>query len=309
MGLMKRILAYFKQTYSQFSSDEGFMMAAALAYYTLFSIGPLLVIVITIISFLTQSSALEGEFFTQLGVIMGKQSALQLKSIVENARLSSSGLVATMISIGTLLVSGTAVVVQLKETLNRAWNVAKNPNLGFKTVVIDRLLSLGFLAGIGFVFLVSLGLNAVAIVLSNQVQVLLPQIGETSFVVISLFIGATVTFSMFFLLFKYLPDAKLQSKDLLVGAFATTILFIIGKYLIAYYLGSSDIEGTFGSAGALASFMIWVYYNSVILIIGAEFTQVYAEKNGRGIAPTEQAVKVERILKMGEEVDSDTPNS
>ncbi len=291
------MLNFLKSTWKQFTDDEGFMMAGALSYYTLFSITPLLVIVISVLGLVIESTEIEAALFQQLGSIMGYGHAEELQAMVDNTRSTSSSVIATIVSTVTLLISSTAVVIHLKDALNKSWNVIKDPKLGLKAIIKDRILSFGFLLGIGFVFLVSLGLNAVATVLSDRVSILLPEIGETAVILISTTISLVITFVMFYLLFRLLPDARLANKDLIVGAAVTTILFIIGKYAIGFYLGNSNISTTFGGAGALASFMVWVYYNSIILIVGAEFTQVYAKSNGRQVNPTDQSVKVQRVIK------------
>ena len=292
-----RLIKYFKDTWEQFSNDDGFMMAGALSYYTLFSVAPLLVILIAILGFVVESTDIEDALFQQLGKIMGHSQANELQGIAENAHDTSSGTMATIISSVTLLISATAVVIHLKATLNKAWNVIKDPALGFKAIVVDRVLSFGFLIGLGFIFLVSMGLNTVATVLFDQVAVLIPEIGETAIIIASSFIGFLVSFVLFYLLFRFLPDARIHNKDLFVGALTTTAMFTIGKYAISFYLGNSNISSTFGGAGALASFMVWVYYNAIILILGAEFTQVYALLNNRKVYPSEQSVKVHRIIK------------
>jgi membrane protein len=292
-----KILTYLKNTWKQFSDDDGFMMASALAYYTLFSIAPLLVIIIAMFSLFIDSTDIEAALFQQLGSIMGYSQAEGLQDLVSNARGPSSGRLAAIISSGTLIVSSTAVVVQLKTALNRSWNLTKDPSLGFLSLVKDRVLSFGFLLGIGFVFLVSMGLNAITIFFSDRVSRLIPDIGDTAVIVFSFTISQLVTFTMFYLLFRLLPDARLNRKDLIVGALMTTILFVIGRFAIGYYLGNSNINSAFGGAGALASFMVWVYYNSIILIFGAEFTQVYALAHNRKINPTDSSVKVERVIK------------
>jgi len=297
MKRFQSLITFLKKTWQQFSDDNGFMMAGAISYFTLFSIAPLLVVIITVLSIITQSTDIENELFNQLGAIMGSDRSGELKNIVDNVKASRSGTLAAVISSVTLLISSTAVVINIKDTLNKAWNVIKDPSLGFKSMIIDRILSVGFLVGIGFIFLVSLGLNAVATVFSKHITNMIPVVSEPIIIVVSVSIGLMVSFILFYLLFRFLPDTKIHNNDLLVGAAITTILFAVGKYVIGYYLGNSDIGNTFGSAGALASFMIWVYYNAVILILGAEFTQVYAIENGRFIHPNEQSVKVERIIK------------
>lgn len=296
MNTLKTIIKLIKNTYSQFSNDNGFMMAGALAYYTLFSIAPLLVIVLAMIGIITQSPDIEIDFFNQLGNIMGQDKSQELQEIMGNLRSTTSEKSIAIISIITLLISATAVVIQLKDILNKAWNIVKDPALGIKALVIDRLLSMSYLVGIGFIFLVSLGLNSMATIFSGKIKNALPQIEEMSVIIISFTAGILMTFSLFFCLFKFLPDAKIKTKDLLIGSAVTTFLFVLGKYLIGFYIGNSDINSTFGSAGALASFMIWVYYNGIILILGAEFTQVYALHNGRAIYPTDQSLKVKQVV-------------
>jgi len=291
------LLQYIKKTWKQFSEDNGFMMAAALSYYTLFSVAPLLIMLIAILGFVMESSELEAALFEQLGSVMGYTQANELKSVVQNAKNTSSETLATIISSLTLLVTSTAVVIHLKQTLNKAWNVIKDPSLGFKALVVDRIISLGFLLGLGFVFLVSMGLSTVATILSNQVASIFPEIGDTTVIFTSTVIGLVVTFAMFYSLFRFLPDARLHTRDLVMGAIVTTIMFTVGRFAIGYYLGYSDISSTFGSAGALASFMVWVYYNAIILIAGAEFTQVYALAHDRKVYPSDKSIKVERVIK------------
>jgi len=291
------LLQYGKNTWKEFSKDNGFMMAAALSYYTLFSVGPLLIVLIAMMGIVMESTDLENALFEQLGGVMGRSQANELKAVVENAKSDSSETLAAIVSSLTLLITSTAVVIHLKDVLNKAWNVIKDPSLGFKAVVIDRIFSLGFLLGLGFIFLVSMGLNSVATLLSERVTSLVPEIGKTTVVLTSATIGLLVTFVMFYLLFRFLPDACLQNRDLIVGAVVTTIMFSMGRFAISYYLGFSDLSSTFGGAGALASFMVWVYYNAIILIAGAEFTQVYALAHGRNIYPSDQSLKVERVIK------------
>lgn len=293
-GIFKRGIEFVKEMATEFTRDRVFTLAAALSYYTVFSIAPLLVIVLAVSSFFLGPEAVQGELYKQLGGLMGEGTALQVQEIVEKAYKSGDSIWATIISIGVLLFTATAVVNQLKDALNMAWNIREDPKNGMLSMVKNRLLSLTFILGLGFIFLVSLGLNSVAAYFSSHVVESFESLSETVTVIIPLIISTLLTLVAFMLLFKYLPDAKIEWKYVFIGALFTTILFSIGKYVIGLYIGNSDVASTFGSAGALASLMLWVFYSSTILILGAEFTQVWIRRSDDHILPDDHAVRVER---------------
>ncbi|MEM9990572.1 MAG: YihY/virulence factor BrkB family protein [Bacteroidota bacterium] len=291
---MKKIIEFVKELFAEFSRDDATTLAAALAYYTVFSIAPLLVIVISVSGFFLGADAVNGELYSQLEQLMGKDAALQIQETVKSAHVSGKSILATLISVGVLLFSATAVVGQLKHAINRAWNIAENPENGMGVYVKNRLLSLTFILGLGFIFLVSLALNSVAAFFSNELVQLFPSLNQTVTLIVPMIIAALITFSIFVLLFKYLPDAIIKWRDVFVGALFTTLLFLVGKYLIGFYIGNSDVASTFGSAGALASLMLWVYYNAIILLLGAEFTQIWSRRKASRIEPNKYAIRMNK---------------
>jgi membrane protein len=294
-GLFKRMIAFVKEVAEEFTKDNVFTLAAALSYYTVFSIAPLLVIVIAVSSFFLGPEAVQGKLYEQLGGLLGKETALSLQEIVQNAYQSGENVIATIISIGVLLFTATAVVNQLKMALNTAWNIKEDPQNGLLSIIKNRLLSLTFILGLGFIFLVSLGLNSVAAYFSDYIVNAFGFLDKTMAIVVPQLVSGVITLIAFMLLFKYLPDAKIKWKHVFVGALFTTVLFTIGKYAIGFYIGNSNPASTFGSAGALASLMLWVFYSSIILILGAEFTQVWIRRSdGERIVPDENAVRVKR---------------
>ncbi|MEM8524568.1 MAG: YihY/virulence factor BrkB family protein [Bacteroidota bacterium] len=291
-GFLKRIFSFVQELFTEFGQDNAVTLAAALSYYTVFSIAPLLVIVLAVTSFFLGAEAVQGQLYEQLGGLLGKETAIQLQEVVKNAYVSGQSVFATIISVGALLFSATAVVGQLKSAINTAWNIKEDPQKsGVLAYIKNRLLSLTFILGLGFIFLVSLGLNSVAAFFSDEIIKLFPFLDRGLTVVMPLVVSGVITLTLFSLLFKYLPDAIIKWKDVFAGAVFTTILFIAGKYLIGFYIGNSNATSTFGGAGALASMMLWVYYSAMILILGAEFIQVWARRRETRILPNKNSIK------------------
>jgi len=296
---MKKIKDFVLAVIREFINDDTMTLAASLSYYTIFSIAPILVIVIGITSLFTGGAGMQTQLFNELGGLFGYETATQLKEVVNNAKLSGKSAMATIISVATLLVSATVVVGQLKKSLNTAWNIKEKPTNGILNMLKNRLLSVAFIAGLGFIFLVSLGLNSLATSLGEAILYRLPEAGETFAQVLSFILSMVITFFMFVLLYKYLPDAKISRNNLYFGALITSILFIIGKFAIGFYVGNTEVASTFGSAAALVSLLLWVYYSSVVVILGAEITQVRGRMRGDLIDPSEGAVKIiEEEVKM-----------
>lgn len=290
-NIFKRTFSFVQELFAEFGKDNAVTLAAALSYYTVFSIAPLLVIVLSVTSFFLGAEAVQGQLYEQLGGLLGRETALQIQEFVKNAYISGQSGLATTISVGALLFSATAVVGQLKSAINTAWNIKVDPEKnGIVAYIKDRLLSLTFILGLGFIFLVSLGLNSIAAFFSDEIIKLFPFLDQSLTVIIPLIVSGIITLILFMLLFKYLPDAVIKWKDVFVGALFTTVLFIVGKYLIGFYIGNSNVTSTFGGAGALASMMLWVYYSAMILILGAEFTQVWTRRRESRIVPSKNAV-------------------
>ena len=291
MASLKQGFELVKRTFKDFSDDECTSMAAALSYYTIFALPPLLILLIMIAGAVWDPEdvrrALEGQF----GNLIGPSAAQMVhEMIVQADRPGTGGAIATVVSVAALLFGATGTFVQLQSALNRAWEVAPDPEQGgIKNFITKRFLSLGMVLGIGFLLMVSLALTtAISAVggmlgggLSKPVLAILDFV--LSFAVVTLLFGAT---------FKVLPDATIAWRDVLVGAVGTAVLFMTGKFLLGFYLGQSDPGSAFGAAGSLALMLVWIYYAAIILLLGAEFTQAWVEHRGATIEPEPGAVRV-----------------
>jgi membrane protein len=277
-----------KKTYQEWSEDKSPKLAAALAYYTAFSIAPLLLLVIGIASLFFGQEAARGEILAQLGSLVGTSAAETISGVLDNLNKKGHGVMATVVGGVTLLIGATGVFGELQDSLNRIWEVRPKPSRGLWSYLKRRFLSLGMILVIGFLLLVSLVLTTAMSGAIKYLGDILPGadiLWQIATVVIS-FALVTVLFAA---MFKVLPDAKMAWKDVFVGAIATAVLFTIGKTLIGLYLGRSSTASTFGAAGSFVVLLVWVYYSAQIVFFGAEFTQVYANEYGSGITPKEGA--------------------
>lgn len=286
------MLKLLKDTVAEWQEDKVSLWAAALAYYTIFSIAPLLIIAISIAGAVFGEEAARGEIVGQIRGLVGQQGAEAIQTMIENAnRPSSGGFIATLLGIGTLLFGASGVFTQLQDALNAIWEVKPKPGQGIKGVVKSRFLSFAMVLVIGFLLLVSLVMTAALSALSNFFSHLLPG-ADGLWHVVNLGIAFGVITLLFAMIYKFLPDAKIPWSDLWVGAAATAFLFTIGKFLIGLYLGHSSIGSTYGAAGSLVVVLVWIFYSAQIILFGAEFTQVYAKTHGSRIVPTKSAVLV-----------------
>jgi membrane protein len=286
-GLVSLLVA----TARDFDEDECLSRAAALAYYTVFALPPLLVLLLLVAGAVWDASDVERVMTTQFAGVLGTDGARQIKEILAYAdRPGSGGTVATIAGIAGLLFGATGAFISLQEALNRAWEVAPDPDRGgVKVFLLKRLLSLGMVLGIGFLLAVSLALTSG--IAAVQRELALPVPGP---LVYAAELGATfaVLVLLFTAIFRILPDAHVEWRDAAVGAVVTTILFTIGKFAIGLYLGRSNPQSAFGAAGALAVVLLWAYYAGIILLAGAEFTQQWATRRGHEITPEPGAVRV-----------------
>lgn len=279
---MKKSLFLLKQTFKEWQSDNVSVLAASLAYYTVFSLAPLLIILIAVLNlasgFLGQTFG-QQELVSELRGVFGDGVAEFIKTLISERRADTSGdILATVVGIILLVVGATGVFVQLQNALNRIWDVKPNPEKGgLLRLLRSRLLSFALVIGSGFLLVVSLAASTLVNALSNSARALLPgtdfiwkfAVEGVSFVILTLF---------FAVLFKVLPDAELKWRDMWVGAAVTALLFVIGKTLIGLYLSRSAVASTYGSAGSLVVLLLWIYYSAQIFLLGAEFTQVYAKR-------------------------------
>lgn len=287
-----------KATFSEWSNDKVPRLGAALAYYTVFAIVPLLVIIIAMIGLVFGQEAAESAILDQIAGLMGEQSATALKDMIHRADQPKTGILATVIAGLTLLVGATGLFGQLQDSLNSIWGVEPKAGRGIWGMIQDRFLSLMAVFGTGFLLLVSLVLSAALSAMGKWFGGWLPA-PEYVLQIVNLIVSLAVITALFAMMFKLLPDAQIAWSDVWVGAAMTAILFTIGKFLIGLYLGKSDVGSTYGAAGSLVIVLVWVYYSSQILLFGAEFTQVYANRRGSRIVPTDQAVVSESAKTSG----------
>lgn len=290
-------ISVLKQTFSEFSDDDCTTMAAALAYFTVFSLPPLLLILITLAGIFLTPQEVQQAIEGQAQNLVGAEGASQIQEMVQSANESvsgSGGTFALIFSIAGLVFGATGAFAQLQQALNRAWEVEPDPEQGgLWNFVTKRVLSLGMVLGIAFLLLVSLALSAALSAMGGFISGLVPGgLSDAALWAINAGISLLVITLLFAAIFKVMPDAEVAWKDVAVGALATALLFVIGKFLIGLYLGQSDPGAAFGAAGSLALILVWIYYSSMIVFLGAEFTQVWASRYGSGIEPDEDAVRV-----------------
>jgi len=268
-----------KETVSEWLNHNAFRLAAALAYYTLFSMAPLLVVAVGIAGLVFGEEAVRGQIFDQLRGLVGDQSAAAVQTAVAAVAVKSSGVLASVIGIVTLLLGSSAVFVELQDALNGMWDAKPLPGTGVWTLARKRLVSLAMVVVIGFLLLVSLALSAILNLVGTYLGGILPVpafVLETANFVISFLVTAL----LFGSIFKVLPDVPVNWSDVTIGALATAAMFTIGKSLIGIYLGRTVVASAYGAAGSLVILLLWIYYSALILFLGAEFTQVYARSRG-----------------------------
>lgn len=304
MALPKGLTAiwgYIKKTISDFSDDGCDSMAAAIAYYTIFSLPPLLVIVITVSGFFFDPQDIQGEVHKQLSGLVGSDATEQVQQMIARAQeTTSGGGWATAIGIVILLIGSTGAFVELQFALNRAWGVTPDPAKGgLKGFLFKRVLSLGMVLGLAFLLLVSLVVSAVISAFGSWLASFIPDISTVLLWLMDIGLSLLLITILVGTIFKLLPDAKLSWKDVRTGAFVTTVLFLMGKYGIGIYLGNSNIGTLFGAAGSLAIILTWIYYSAMIFLLGAEFTQVWAQRHGRRISPEKGATETGVVEMVG----------
>jgi membrane protein len=277
---LSALWAMLKEAWQAWNQDKATRLGAALAYYTLFSLAPLLVIVIAIAALVFGHEAAQGRIVAEIQGVVGGASAQAIQSMIEKARTPTTGIVATILSLITLILGATGVVNELKDTLNTIWHV-QAPALGLWGTVKTRVMSLAFVLGLGFLLLVSLVVSAVLSGMSAFMSHLVSSPWLIHFwqgvnFVVSLGV-ITVVFAM---LYRFLPDTAIPWRDVWVGAGLTALLFVISKSLIGLYLGKSSIGSAYGPAGAIVLILVWVYYAALVFLFGAEVTAVYAHRQG-----------------------------
>jgi membrane protein len=292
---LKEVWELIKDTFNGFSNDKVGTMSGGLAYATVFSMGPLFVVLISLCGVFFGREAIEGKIYRILENFVGKDTAVQLQHIIANAYVSNKSTVAATIGVITLIVGATSVFGVIQDSINSIWGLKAKPKNGLWKMIQNRFLSFSIIISLGFILLVSLVVTGLVEMLNNRLLSIFPAMAVIVFYILNLILTLGISTLIFAMIFKILPDANVKWKDVTLGAFITACLFLAGKFGISIYVAQSKVGTTFGAAGSLVVLLIWVYYSSMILYIGAEFTKAYAVKYGSKIYPNDYAVTVQVV--------------
>ena len=291
----KNLFPIIKESLSDFIDNKSFRMSAALAYYTIFSIAPMLIVIISLLDIFYGKNAIEGTIFQHIQSFIGADAALQIQQVIKNATISKDFSWASVVGVCALVFAATGVFAEIQDSINYIWRLKAKPKKGWLKLILNRVLSFSMVVSIGFILLVSLIVNSVLDMIGQQLLVQFPQIAIYVAYIINLIITFITISFLFAVIFKVLPDARIHWRDVTIGAFTTTFLFMLGKYGIGYYLAKTHISSTYGAAGSVVIILLWVYYSSMILYFGASFTRAYAIRTGRNIFPNDYAVWIQEI--------------
>lgn len=288
---MRKIFELFKDTFEQWNRDRAPRLGAAVAYYTVFSLGPFLIIVIAMASLVFGQQAARDQILGQIQGLIGTEGARFVADAIDTTRRPSENILASVIGVVTLLLGALGIFGELKDSLNTMWGVEPKPGRGIKGILLDRLLSFGMVLVTGFMLLVSL-------VVSTAITAMVSYLGDNLAIApntleaINFILSFLVITVLFALIFKYLPDGHVKWGNAWLGAAVTALLFVIGKFAIGFYLGKSQMASAYGAAGSVIIVLVWIYYAAQILFFGAEFTKVSAIKYGSGIIPDADAQRI-----------------
>lgn len=294
-SIFRKLPKILVATFKGFSEDNGLKLSASLAYYTLFSIGPLLLLLLSLVSIFYGQEATEGKIFYQLNGLLGADAAKQVQEIIKNISLSGQTNFTLVIGIITLIIGATSIFIEIQDSLNMVWKLKAKPKKGWLQFLKNRLLSSSLIISLGFLMLISLVVNGVIEAMVGWLgNYFAGDFSATLLIVLNLIVTFIVVTLLFGILFKFLPDAKIKWKHVRTGALFTAILFMIGRYLIGLYITYSATATTYGAAGSVIIILVWIYYSAVILYLGAEFTQVATDAMGGHIEPAAYAVHVQQ---------------
>lgn len=289
-----------KDTAKKWMEDDLLQYGAALAYYTVFALAPILFIAIAMAGVFFGRDAVEGRLVGEIQGLVGRQGAAAVQAMLASTWRTGHGTLATVVGVVTLLLGASGVFGQLQSTLNRIWEVTPKPNLGIWGFLRARFLSFGMVLGVGFLLLVSLVISAVLSGVSAYAIGLVPGL-KVLFEILNFLVSFAIVTLLFAMIFRYLPDARVSWEDVWIGSLATSLLFSIGRSLIGLYLGKSSVSSTYGAAGSLVVILLWTYYSSQIVFFGAEFTRAYACRYGEEIRPSSHAIRIKQVKVTEEE--------
>lgn len=291
-----------KESANGFIDDKVLKLSASLAYYTVFSVAPMLIVIIFFCDLFLGREAVEGTLYTQIKGLVGDQAAVQVQQMIRNATLSQDMSWATIIGFVTLILGATGVFAEIQDSINTIWRLKSKPKKGKGLVrmLLNRLQSFSLVVSMGFILLVSLVVNGMIEILNKNLAKLFPEVTVVLIYVLNLTITFVVITTLFAIIFRVLPDARIRWKDVIVGSITTALLFMLGKFGIGVYLGASKISSTYGAAGSIVIILLWVYYSAAILYFGAEFTRAYVQHFGARIYPNDYAVWIKQVEVMEE---------
>lgn len=284
-----------KQSFADFFSERVMKLSAALSYYTLFSLPGLIIIILWISDIFYGKAAVEGTVYGQIADFVGKDAALQIQETIRNATLSSDNKIATIVGFITLVIGATGVFGEIQDSINLIWRLKAKPRKGWLKLLVNRLLSFSIIITLGFLLLVSLIINGILDAFISRLTTAFPEAQVIALYIANVALSFIITSFLFGLIFKVLPDAKIKWHNVRIGAFTTALLFMLGKFLISYYLGHNRMTTAYGAAGSVIVILLWVYYSAIILYFGAVFTRVYAIHTGSHIYPDDYAVWIKEV--------------
>ncbi len=291
---IKKIWAFFSEVIESFIDDKAPKFGAALSFYTIFSLAPLLIVIIALAGTFFGEAAARGRVIIEIQDIMGKEGAAIIQTALKNASYASTNFFAIIISAITIFIGSTIVFVDIQESLNSIWKVKPLPGRGMiKGFLKDRIISFIMVLGTGLLFLLTLIISTTISSINDFVSEKLFSVPASFLQVINLSVSFCLIFALCMIIFKFLPNVLIKWKDVWVGALVTSVLFVLGQFLIGLYMSKSSLSSTYGAAGSLVIFLLWIYYSSQILYLGAEFIHVYVKKFGDGIRPKRKFVKFE----------------
>jgi len=307
-SVYKNTWTIIKDTFNGFIDDKGLKLSASLSYYTVFSLAPMLLLLISLVGIFLGREAVQGHLFYEINGMLGNEAAAQVQEMVKNLELNGESTSAVLIGSITLLIGATTVFGDIQDSINSIWRVKAKPKRGWLKLLKDRLLSSSLIAGLGFLLIVSLVVNGALKAMNEYLKAYFPDMTVFIFDALNFVISFIVISLLFGTIFKVLPDVNIKWKDVRAGSFFTACLFMLGRYLIGLYIETAGTASTYGAAGSLIIILVWVYYTAAILYFGAVFTRVYADFVGLKIEPAQYAVYVEtteremnkKVIPLGE---------
>jgi membrane protein len=290
---IKEILSLIKRSIKKFNVDEPVRMASSTAFFTMFAMAPIIIIIISAVGLVMEEDTIRNKAYEELQALIGQQGTSYVKTLVDNFSGTERNIIGTIIGLVIFFIASTTFFIVVQKTLNHIWRIRAKPSHNFLKTLRDRVLSFGLILSLGFILLVSLLIDAGLSILNDFLMRNLPDFTVVIMTIANYLLSFAVITLIFAMIYKFLPDAIIKWRVVWIGALITAILFTMGKFLIGFLLGSSNIGIMYGAAGSLVVILLWVFYSSMIFYLGAEITQQYAETYSRGIIPKRNAVSIE----------------